>query len=561
MSGSVTEAFKSREYTASVEDGVTSPLHVPEHDSRDRNIAMVIFLMSLGYLYLFRRYTTIEPDEGIVLQGAQRILHGQVLYRDFFSYFTPGSYYWLALLFKVFGSSFMVARTALAIMGAIFSSIAYLLIRRVCFGGVSIFVAAVVTLTTLPFRFLVLHNWDSTLWACVAVYCAVRMLDSPGAVWAMATGSFISLCLLFEQSKGAGLGIGLVAGLLMIGLKDRRLYNNAVIIAGAAGLAWPLIATVIYFGSQHSLSVMISDWLWPLRHYSTANHVPYGYQDWSDSTREELFSHGPWIARLIAALALTPAFLIPVLPVLGLGIGAYWMFRLWRDTLTCSKCRYYVVTGASLAGLLLSAVIGRADIIHFMYLLPLFSLPLAWLMDGTDIRGQIFCRIRPFLNAYILVAFLLFAAPLLLRTLSAHSKITTRRGQVAMPATDTVINYIQARVTLGDNIVVYPYLPLYNYLTATFSPLRYDYFQPGMNTQEQANEILAELKSNRSSPALFESSFVEKIPRSWPGTPITDIAKDSVADYIVHEYHACKILSSPSNWKFLYMVRKDLACP
>src|SRR5262252_4312672 len=105
---------------------------VPEHCSRDRLIVVFLFLASLGYLCLFRRYTTIEPDEGIVLQGAQRILHGQLLYRDFFSYFTPGSYYCLALLFKIFGSSFIVARTALAVVGAIFTAIAYLLTRRVC---------------------------------------------------------------------------------------------------------------------------------------------------------------------------------------------------------------------------------------------------------------------------------------------------------------------------------------------------------------------------------------------------------------------------------------------
>jgi hypothetical protein len=318
---------------------------------------------------------------------------------------------------------------------------------------------------------------------------------------------------------------------------------------------------MIYFGTQHSLSLMISDWLWPLRHYSTANRVPYGDQNWSDGTREELFGSGPWMTRLITALALSPAFLIPLLPLLAVGIGTSWMFRLWRDATGDPKCRYYVLTGASIAGLLLSIGIGRADILHFMYLLPLFSLPVAWLMDGTDIHGRTFYRIRPFLNAYIIVALLLFASPLLLRTLSAHSKITTRRGQVTMPSEDSVINYIQAHVTPGGSILVYPYLPLYSYLTATLNPTRYDYFQPGMNTAAQANEILAELKSNRSSPVLFESSFVEKIPRSWPGTPITDIAKDPVADYIVHEYRACKILSSPSNWKFLYMVRKGQACP
>ena len=122
-------------------------------------------------------------------------------------------------------------------------------------------------------------------------------------------------------------------------------------------------------------------------------------------------------------------------------------------------------------------------------------------------------------------------------------------------------NFFDVRFLPDGNILVYPYLPLYYYLTGTFNPTRYDYFQPGMNTPEQANEILARLKSNSNSPVLFESSFVEKIPRSWPGTPITDIVKDPVADYIVHEYHVCKILSSPSNWRFLVMMRKDQACP
>src|SRR5215469_951511 len=377
-------------------------VHIPEHCFRDRLIVVFLFLASLGYLCLFRRYTTIEPDEGIVLQGAQRILHGQVLYRDFFSYFTPGSYYSLALLFKVFGSSFMVARTALAVVGAIFAAIAYLLMRRVCSTKASLFVASLVTLIALPFRFLVLHNWDSTLWACLAVYCALRMMESQRAAWAIATGSSISLCLLFEQSKGAGLCLGLGAGLLLIGSKDPRLRSRTIMVAIAMGLAGPFLVAVIYFGgAQHSLSLMISDWLWPLRHYSTTNRVPYGYQDWSDSARRELFSRGSWMVRVITILAMSPAFLIPVLPLVALGIGTYWTIRLWRNSIADPKSCYYVLTCTCLAGLLLSVMIGRADILHFMYLLPLFSLPIAWVMNGADIRGQTFQRIWPFLNAYI----------------------------------------------------------------------------------------------------------------------------------------------------------------
>src|SRR6185312_9484979 len=63
----------------------------------------LIFGVSLLYLCLFRHYSAVDPDEGIVLQGAERILRGEVPYRDFFSFYTPGSFYLVAGLFKIFG--------------------------------------------------------------------------------------------------------------------------------------------------------------------------------------------------------------------------------------------------------------------------------------------------------------------------------------------------------------------------------------------------------------------------------------------------------------------------
>ena len=275
----------------------------------------------------------MELDEGIVLEGAQRILRGEVLYRDFFSYFTPGSYYFLALLFKIFGSSFLVARTALVFFGGVYSTVAYLLARRVCSRTSAIFVAALVTLTTLPYRFEVLHNWDSTLWACLAVYCAVRWLESPRWTWAFATGSLASLTCLFEQSKGAGLVLGLGAGLVAIAFLDRQqsLWKDKT-LGLAAGMAWPFLATVAYFGAQHSLSLMLADWFWPLHHYSLANHVPYGYQNWSDATRHLLFGSGSLMQRAITVLALSPCFLVPALPLAAVALLVYWLVQMWRQT-------------------------------------------------------------------------------------------------------------------------------------------------------------------------------------------------------------------------------------
>ncbi|MGH9502118.1 MAG: ArnT family glycosyltransferase [Terriglobales bacterium] len=535
----------------------------PELDTTERAVAAAIFAVTLAYLWIFRRYTSIEPDEGIVLEGAQRILRGEVLYRDFFSYFTPGSYYFLALLFKIFGSSFLVARTALVVFGGIYSSVSYLLARRVCSRASALFVAALVMLTTLPYRFEVLHNWDSTLWACLAVYCAVRWLESPRWEWAFTTGSLVSLTILFEQSKGVGLALGLGAGLGAIALLDwqRSLWKRSQSLGLAVGMTWPFLTTVVYFGAQHSLSLMLADWLWPLHHYSLANHVPYGYQNWSESTRHLLFGSGSLTVRAITVLAISPCFLVPALPLAAGGLLAYWVVQLWREREPRAVGAHYVLVCCVLSGLLLSVVIGRADIIHFMYLMPLFALVLGWLIDGRDIPGRLFQQVKPLFITYVLAAFLLFAMPMLLRALNARDKVQTRRGVIKVPAQDTVVDYIQAHVAAGDEILVYPYLPLYYYLSDTASPTRYEYFQPGMHTPQQAGEMLAEITAARVPVVLFEGSFWEKIPTSWPGTSLSSILRDPVADYIQREYRTCKILTSPEEWKFFFMVRKDMPCP
>ncbi|MGA9057833.1 MAG: glycosyltransferase family 39 protein, partial [Terriglobia bacterium] len=137
-----------------------SSVYISESSRLEVGIVLLLFVATCLYLRLFYHYTNLDADEGVILQGAQRILNGEVPYRDFFSFFTPGSYYWMALLFKVFGDSILVARAALIVYGGLFSVLTYLLARRVCSRGTALFTVYLLTLTCLPYCFLALHNWD-----------------------------------------------------------------------------------------------------------------------------------------------------------------------------------------------------------------------------------------------------------------------------------------------------------------------------------------------------------------------------------------------------------------
>src|SRR5690349_2641400 len=179
----------------------TESLRTGHERQTERAILILLFLACLGYLWVFRRFSSIEPDEGIVLQGASRILDGQIPYRDFFSFYTPGSFYLVAALFRFFGNSFLVARGSLAAIGALCSLVTYLLCRRVCSRSISALAAALATMTGAAFRFLVLHNCYSTFFACLGVYAAVRLVETLSSRWAFATGSLLAITFLFEQPK------------------------------------------------------------------------------------------------------------------------------------------------------------------------------------------------------------------------------------------------------------------------------------------------------------------------------------------------------------------------
>lgn len=527
----------------------------------ERATPLLIFLFSAVYLCIFCRYSSIEPDEGIVLAGAERILRGEVPYRDFFSFCTPGSFYLVAFWFRIFRDSLIVARISLAIAGAACSVVTYVLSRRVCSRGIALFAAALATVAGVPYRFLVLHNWYSTALACLALYATVRQLESRKPAWAFAVGSLASLTILFEQSKGAGLCLGLLMGYLALWLLMREHLPSRLQSLGLlSGFVWPFLLTFGYFGAQHAGTIMVQDWLWPLHHYTQANRVSYGYQNWSDSAREAIFHTGPAWLRIVKVVLVSSGFVVPAIPLVAVGLLIYWVPQMRRRKQPSEKCGYYVMICSVLTGLLVSVLIVRADIIHFMYLAPLLYVVLAWIVGSRDFGGRLLATLRPLLIAYVGIAFGLMGLAVLTTATGARIQVETRRGVIRMHDKDTVIEYVQAHVAPGGKILVYPYLPLYNYLTGTRSPSHYDYFQPGMNTAGQAQEIVASLESPNVRTVLFEPWFADKFASSWPGTPWSSIANDPVADYIARNYRVCRMLSSPTGWRFEYMVRRKEPC-
>ncbi|MBI4165529.1 MAG: glycosyltransferase family 39 protein [Acidobacteria bacterium] len=537
---------------------------IPENSRVEQGMALLVFAVSMIYLWPYRAVTDLFQDEGIVLEGAQRILDGQVLYRDFFSFYTPGSFYSMALLFKIFGSSYLVARTLLPIFGGLFSLLTYLLARRVTSRWIALLAAYLFLVIGLPYRFLHLHNWDSMVLAYLALYCAVRLAEAPKGNWAFATGTFVSLTTLFEHSKGAGLLIGLAIGFAVLTRWGREspILTRGRFAALAGGLVWPFIPVFAYFASQGALGQMIADWTWPLYNYSESNRLPYGWINISPSGWEALFGSGSWTHRLLSILFMTPCFVWPLVPLVAILFLALHASRRRSGSGEPKESAYFILVSAGCIGLTLSAVItGRPDVQHLIFAGAPFGVVLAWVLGATT-RSPFLEKIRPLLVVYCLVFFSAFGMFFVITgPLGSPIRLQTRRGEVRVPRPDQVIPYLIRTVAPGEKIFVYPQQPLFYFLSGASNPTSFDFFQLGMNSPQQFTQALLELEGHPPRLVVWDPAFNNLIvPIGWPATRLEMLAHDPIRDFILERYKPCTTLGSV-NFRYVVLAAKERACP
>ena len=82
---------------------VPATIYAPTSEESVRQRVRDYFFFTLCtslYLLPFMRLLLQGTDEGLLVSGAVRIVHGQVFARDFFEIVGPGTFYWLALFFN-----------------------------------------------------------------------------------------------------------------------------------------------------------------------------------------------------------------------------------------------------------------------------------------------------------------------------------------------------------------------------------------------------------------------------------------------------------------------------
>ena len=177
----------------------------------------LLLLVTTAYLLPFTQVLRPVGDDGTILYGAQRVSEGAVFGRDFVEVMGPGSFYWLALFFKLFGAGWRVTRLYLLCTGVATTGLLYVIARQVCRESAALLLWLFVLVMGLPLWPVVSHHWDSNLFAVLALWCYLKLENTERPAWAVAAGSLAGITTCLVQPKGLFLLVGFTVSAVLRG--------------------------------------------------------------------------------------------------------------------------------------------------------------------------------------------------------------------------------------------------------------------------------------------------------------------------------------------------------
>lgn len=432
-------------------------------------------------------------DEGFLLDGAVRILHGQVFARDFFEVVGPGTFYWLAFFFRLFGITFLATRISLFLTSLGTALLLYVLARRVC--PRYPLLPCILAFSTF-FGMLwpaISHHTDSNFFALSAFACMVFWQDSRKARLLIASGALTGITTCFLQPKGMLLLVAFLSWLWVQHRKQSASLSSMGWFTGGYSGVMAIVAA--YFWRHRALGDLVyTNFLWPFRHYDSVSKVPYArgillyyWDHWAIAT-----GGIHWTVAMATVLIL-PFLLVAVLPVLLPALG----FLDRRDLASPEILLYWLCGWA-----LWISEIHRKDICHLVFGSVLLLILCVHLLERRPGKFAALTLQILLVSASCLAIFNLFTV------LTAHP-VSTRRGTVAMFRDDPVLTYLDSHVAPGTEIFAYPYCPMYYFLSATTNPTRHSILQYGYNTPAQFQDVVRTLDRRKVQYIVWDTNFVK----------------------------------------------------
>jgi hypothetical protein len=213
--------------------------------SRVAGIVIAVLVVASGAPLLDRGIVPL--DEGQVASFAVRILHGDVIYRDFYTGIYPGIYYLTALLFGLFGVDLLVMRVAALAVNLLTALCLWRLGLRALTPGralVAPVLHTVLVVWSFPVMTMLAYSAVSLLFALGALLAAFRYVEKERTLDGVLVGLLLAACALTKQNYGLLAGLAVLFALIDGRRGGALRALRPVVVAGAiaSGVAFALLA-------------------------------------------------------------------------------------------------------------------------------------------------------------------------------------------------------------------------------------------------------------------------------------------------------------------------------
>ena len=536
------------------------------------------FLVAFAFqLPFFDRWFSFM-DEGHLLLYADLIANGGELYGDATVYPLPGAFWLLALAFRAFGASNLVARWILVVEFSLFVALVFALFRRMAGAPLAWFAVGVMLLYRVwAFPHWHMYNYSSTalLFQLAALLAWLRFFDSGRRATLALAGLLFGLGVLCKQDYGAAAlvafaeTLGAYVRTSPAGARPRLLPLAAGFLAPAAlvGLIaglhfWRvgLLGDVIRFAVLNHFAGMAS-----FEYSSFPALLPLFGQDPALRSIDGLTATMPAIVYVADWKLLHASRLFQATGLYDLALKLYYYapfpivaFGLVRLVRRRAELRDPATRRARLAELALfcfGAVLmlwvrinKPQDYVHLAVLYwPMLLLPLLWLGEGlARLRAA-----RPRLAAAALALLLVpagvataYSARLVWRLRALHdTPIPGERGGIYVTRNEAALlrdalDWVRAGSAPGATVAILPYFPILHFLAERPGPDRSAYIVwPFPELPDRDQRIIASFEAKR--PELLVYAF-----NRLGGFPDLRVFAPELYAYLVERYEIERIFST-----------------
>jgi len=472
-------------------------------------------------------------DEGFLAYGAVRVMEGQVPNRDFVSLQPPLSFYTVAAMFKLFGTSLVSLRAMGLCIYVLIPVVLYAISRQV--GGRILSLSAALPATVLGidfFNFVPYAVWQGELTALLAVFFLIRAAITGRRRWSILAGAANSATLLLRHDQGVYLIVAVI------------IYIFALKFASRDAVSKPDTGRILRFWAGTMAAIML-----PLVIYWLACGVaPYmfkqlvvflltRYAETSSLPLPKFVAGRPFINNLLIGLFYVP----PVIEFLA----AIWLLRLVIR-------RHFYIEHSRIAFILVLSMLfylqslTRTDIYHFLITIAPFFVLCGWSVRavskavgdtvgkfyGSQLAAVVSGRGVLVAAGLIVGGVLLYVKPVFLPCpAEATREVLLDRGGVCLTlqragSLEDIVKMLQKKAKLSQSILCLPYQPMFYFLSGRHNPTRWNYIWPGDQTPEEHQALINQAKSD--PPAVVVIIYESDIQSYAP----------AIIDYVHREYKA-----------------------